>query len=186
MITRTLLSLLLAFQTPIMGTGHRSVLLHGIQGPFTPGTAVGWTNFNNAKACDGAYATAVVHEGAVGPSLSSTNFGFSIPSTAVIAGISVSVLHLDITGNAQIQDNTVRLIKGGVGSGNNKASAALWSGTVPETFNYGSATDLWGLAWSPSDINASNFGVQVNVKNTDLVDGDSTVGIDCVRITVAY
>lgn len=60
--------------------------------------------------------------------------------------------------NAGAVEFSIKLIKGGVISGNDKSTGA----TIPTTqtsVNYGGASDLWGLTFLFSDINASNFGV---------------------------
>ncbi len=60
--------------------------------------------------------------------------------------------------NAGVVELSIKLIKGGVISGTDKSTGA----TIPTTLttvNYGSASDLWGLTFTPTDINSSNFGV---------------------------
>jgi len=60
--------------------------------------------------------------------------------------------------NSGAVEYSVKLIKGGVISGTDKSTGA----TIPITqtsVNYGSASDLWGLTFTDTDINASNFGV---------------------------
>lgn len=54
-------------------------------------------------------------------------------------------------------DYDVRLIKNGVPVGNNKSTLAAWGSTV----NYGGANDLWGITWTPAEINTSNFGARI-------------------------
>ncbi len=79
-----------------------------------------------------------------------------------------------------VADNVVKLVKGGSVVGNNNASASQWpSGDAPAT--YGGAADLWGTTLSPSDVNASNFGV---VLSATVNAGQARV--DAVRVRIHY
>lgn len=82
--------------------------------------------------------------------------------------------------NDEVYDNEVKLVKGGVISGTNKADASDWSDTDLEV-TYGSDSDLWGLTWSSADINSSNFGVAVSATSAN-----GTASIDHVSVTVYY
>lgn len=96
--------------------------------------------------------------------------GFNIPTGAVIQGIQVTVYRGANRVNA-VNDVTVKLLKAGTAVGNNKATSGFWpqiewnnyliplAGGVPVT--YGSPTDLWGTSWAPSDINNSQFGIEI-------------------------
>lgn len=59
-----------------------------------------------------------------------------------------------------IDFNSVRLIKGGVISGDDKAAGSLTSSDA--SYSFGGAADLWGLSLSEADVEASNFGVAVS------------------------
>ncbi len=50
-----------------------------------------------------------------------------------------------------------KLIKGGIKSGDTKTIS--WPVFPLGYETYGASNDLWGVAWMPSDINSSNFGV---------------------------
>jgi len=63
---------------------------------------------------------------------------------------------------------TVKLVKGGVVSGDNKAAGTLTSSFTDYTF--GGPTDLWGLSLDPADANASNFGVAVSLEGSGWVE----------------
>lgn len=57
-----------------------------------------------------------------------------------------------------ITDTTVRLVKAGTVVGSNLAAAGQWPQTATMQ-SYGSGSELWGTTWSPSEVNASTFGV---------------------------
>ncbi len=61
---------------------------------------------------------------------------------------------------ATIEWNSIRLIRGGTISGNDKGTGA--AATLPSYTAFGGATDLWGLSLTAADINDSSFGVAVS------------------------
>lgn len=158
------------------------------QGPKSGGTftsdstlgVVAITNPSNASVSDNSYATSVLLITQISNYLKVTNFGFLIPLDATITGITVAIERSTTVLNAT-HDNSVRLVKTDVISGNDKASASLWP-TSDASVNYGSATDLWGLTWTPVDINAATFGVVISA----LADIGGTAQIDFISISVDY
>lgn len=50
----------------------------------------------------------------------------------------------------------------------------------PKITTYGGATDRWGATWTATEINASSFGVSVNVN------GQGTGFADSLGVTVYY
>lgn len=138
------------------------------------------TNPGNAQISDNSYATAILLITQISNYLKVTNFGFNIPLDATITGITVSVERSSNTLNGT-HDNSVRLVKAGVISGNDKASANLWP-TSDGTATYGSSSDLWGLSFTPVDVNLSTFGFVIDA----VADLASTMQIDFVSMTVDY
>lgn len=169
-------------------------------GPNSPGTitdnpatgTLSWDTPGNASAHDGLTTNATHSEnGATYYShyLDAENFGFSIPADATINGIVVEFSRW--RSSANVSDNTIKLVKGGVVSGDNKSTGANWPNIVidPGTYeSFGSSSDLWGLSLTPNDVNASNFGVVLSTKNVKGGVGSSspTARVDHIRITVYY
>jgi hypothetical protein len=169
-----------------------------IASPGTPGntpqtspgtvTSIGggsiWQNPNNAKVQDGIYTISLLIPLGISQSLVSTGYGFAIPLNAHINGIVVRA----VVRGAQvpaIYDLNVNLTKNGSAiSSANRAHGAVWSFT-PNTQTYGSPTDLWGGTWSPSDINNPNFGVMIQLRNSDTF-SSRFAQIDYVSIQVYY
>lgn len=60
--------------------------------------------------------------------------------------------------------NSVKLVKGGTISGNEKATGAVT--TTDAYYTFGGAADLWGVTLTDTDVNASTFGVVVSLKAT--------------------
>ena len=120
--------------------------------------------------------------------LNVTNFGFSIPAGATIDGISVEMNRFANSNNGGngVRDTVVQLYKGASLVGDNKAlTTTTWPTSSTSVVTYGGATDLWGTTWTPEEINASNFGVTLDVTNTSTI-SNRTANVDYVRITVAY
>lgn len=178
---------------PIVAGGTRMLNV----GPNSPGTvaddaAVGylaWGNPDNAKIEDGSFASAgVVTVFPLQPYyshyLKSTNFGFAVPTSATIAGVLVRVKGKYFN-SFDDQIYSLKLVKGGVVAGNEKAGPT--SLTTTNTFyGFGSSSDMHGLALSPSDVNASNFGVVLECYGHTSFSGFLDWEIDFVEITVYY
>ena len=118
-----------------------------------------WVNPNLAVSDNGAYATSTVNDNQVTDALQCTQYGFTIPAGATILGIIVRIERRTSAGaaGAPRQDAAMRVLKAGV------AQAADRSTTTPYTTadvleDHGTATDLWGTAWTAADVNDTNFG----------------------------
>lgn len=129
-------------------------------------TGYAWTSKDSARKPDAGLATCPIN-GAVetdGDILALSDFGLSIPSDATITGIKALVKRYSETGT-YVKDKMLRLMVGGVAAGDDKASASVWSSGLVFG-NYGGAADMWGLSLTPSQVNASDFGIMFQIQNT--------------------
>lgn len=142
-----------------------------------------WLTPANALASDNAYAR--VNAQGTTHYLKVTGFGFAIPAGAEILGIQVNV-ERNGSANVSKRDSSLRLVKGGVISGDDKAdtSVALSWPSADAVASYGSASDLWGQAWTPADINDASFGVVLAALLQYTVTGN--VQVDQITVTVTY
>lgn len=157
------------------------------EGPLYPGTvtneangtgSVSWVNPNNAKISDGTYTTA--NTGFLASLyLFCTNFGFSVPSDATVAGITVEFNGIK---SGTVTDGEVKIVKGGAAGSINKGTNSTWP-TGAGFLSYGGVSDLWGETWTPAQINSSDFGAAITAFG---VTGGSVASIDSVRVTVYY
>ncbi len=165
------------------------------QGPKNPGTVVDssevgiviWQNPSNAKTSNDVDAVGGAPLEASSHYLKATNFGFSIPSGMTIDGIKVEIEQLGrkIATAGLPNENSIKIVKGGTIQGNEKSTGAVLPST--DTYiTYGGATDLWGLSWSASNINAANFGVGFSVALHGFFTVSSIAEVDHIRITVYY
>jgi len=151
-----------------------------------------WTNPTYAQGtADTSYTRASLAKHADGAAAESqwlrcTNFGFAIPTNAVIDGIVVTYrvvsqgttiyqkgvyVWLKKADNTHIGEN-----RNGDGEDN------LASG--PTDYAHGSSSGLWFTQLTPADINDSGFGVDISVENR--YTAARYIDIDCVSIQVYY
>ena len=142
----------------------------------TVGT-LAWTGTGNTATLNGSYATAQQLVSTLGTVtteyLAVSNFGFSIPTTNTICGISATIYRANtslVSLGGSIADNSVMLTTAGALTGSDRASGTNWPNTTITAANYGSASDLWGTTVLPTDINNAGFGIGVsaNIKTTSL------------------
>jgi Tfp pilus assembly protein PilX len=150
-------------------------------GVKSPSNASGWTSSTNVYTSNSVYATNSISSNSTGATLTVKGYGFSIPTSAVIDGISVSVIRKASVSNT-ISDSTVQLLKAGNPVGSNKASSSKW-GTSNSTVNYGDTDDLWSTTWTAADVNNANFGVKFVAKAGSTA---ATASVDYISVTVTY
>lgn len=154
--------------------------------------SVNWNNPGNAQYSDNTRSSASVSLGIFSSAsthyLLASGFGFSIPAFSYICGIKVEIeksYQVLLGLFSSITDNSVKIVKGGVVSGAERALGAWPSSDAYSS--YGGSTDLWGLTWTPADINNANFGVAISAKiSTGVASLSINALIDHIRITVYY
>lgn len=152
-----------------------------------------WSNPTNAASQNDSYATVSGPNSGGSPFISHwlkfTGFGFSIPSGTTINGIKVEIDRNYVEDFGTPADNALRLVRAGVIESVNHSSPG-WQQTSSSLPNndtnlydvIGSSADLWGAAWSYSDINDSGFGFALSVS----MGKNDVVYVDHVRITIDY
>ncbi len=87
------------------------------------------------------------------------------PDNAKVSDDTKTTSTNDAPGGQAIQ-NSIRIVKGGTISGDEKSTDAGMA--FPEQYiSYGGITNLWGLTWKAADINASNFGFVYSAEARD-------------------
>ena len=143
---------------------------------------VAWTSPGSALSSNNTYASATLN-GQTTQYLKTTGFGFSVPAGATITGVEARIeASADINDYAYI--SSVKIVKSGtvVGTdlGVTSGGSLFTSDTVSSA---GGDTQLGGQTLTPSDVNASTFGVAVTILS-DL--GLSTVYVDHIELRVNY
>jgi hypothetical protein len=165
-----------ASETPIDGEPEK--LPTKVEDAAGVGT-VAWTNPENAKVLDGVYAKASIPS-AVSHYLKATTFGFTLPGTAVVVSIDAAITRGSKEKDT-VKDSHVRIIKGGaIKETVDRAEPGAWFGNMA-TVIYGG--DLWGQAWTATDINSAGFGIAFAAEGAPV---SAEAWVDSVTITVAY
>ena len=111
------------------------------------------------------------------------DFGFAIPSGALIRGVSASVMRSS-TAATDISDSLIMLYTGSP-VGISHASTLFWTPN-PMLVSYGDSTDTWGYTLTSDTINSSQFGLALEVMNKNLSASFITASVDHVTMTVYY
>ena len=132
----------------------------------TAATGTSWTTPTNVFTSNNVYATYSVPTAANSNYLDVTGFGFTIPATAIIRGISVSIERKASATNS-LKDDDVYIKKASCTDpcGTDHANTSTYYGTSDSTDSYGSSSDLWGKTWTAADVNSSSFGVHYRIHN---------------------
>ncbi|CAK0770119.1 MSHA biogenesis protein MshQ [Gammaproteobacteria bacterium] len=146
------------------------------------GTAL-WSNPSRALVSDNSYATAQVNNTTTNY-LKCTSYGFSIPTGAIINGITVKVERsVDRTDRGNTRDAVMRLVKAGVIGATDRSTTTVYTASdIVES--HGGVTDLWGTTWTPADINNTNFGAVFSAAKGS--GGNVNVKVDYIQIVVDY
>lgn len=150
------------------------------------GSPTSWSNATGARAPDTSYASATMTVGRTTNFLVALSYGFQIPQTAKIDGITVQVERLATSGLATT-DFAVHLVKNTQiqSSADNKALTNLIWPQAEGTATYGGPADTWGTTWTPAEINAGGFGVALAATYTGQT-GSESARVDAITVTVTY
>lgn len=159
------------------------------QGPLFPtvganvpnAAGTDWVNPGNILADDNVNSTITVAASGYSDYLTGSSYGFTIPSGATIDGIVVEVNDLVQTSGVGTPAGTVYVTKDTGATYESYKNATFPVGW----YTYGGSTDLWGSAWTATEINATGFGSIVAVSEIDAT-GFINVKCDAMRITVYY
>lgn len=151
------------------------------------GAGVDWTNPTYALAVDGQRSSFnFTADDQVSDYLVVSGFGFTVPSNATILGIEVELVNCRNQGSAAATVSDVQLRDA---TGDNTGLDA--SGTefaTNDTVTLGGSSELWTptRVWTYSAINAATFAVAVKMVAASSETTLQTVGVDAVRVRIAY
>ncbi len=153
--------------TPAIADGGTNT--YTINSGYTEGTDIYYANVAVAPTSGVSFQTAYKAIASNGTEQPTCTFAGSVNRYLMVAFTLQRARELD---------NEVRLLKNGAIGGSNLASSAAWP-TSDAVITYGGPTNLWGRAWSRSDINSAGFGAAL----TTFVQ-NGTARVDHYRITV--
>lgn len=109
------------------------------------------------------------------------NFGFNIPVGSTIQGIQIDVIGYCNNSDAYI---TASMSSNGGSSFSATKTTTSFKGTSYMSNILGGNADLWGTAWSRTDISDLNFRLKLN--STGNMSGGHQFRIDYVKVTIYY
>jgi hypothetical protein len=191
----TLFLFFLSVLTSHRSAGQCSVTSSLTGSSFSNNNSIGgsnsWSSASNVGLSDNNYADNGVLLGVLGTATTNyvvvKNFGLSLPSSASICGIEVTIERI-ATGISiihTVKDNSIRLVKNNIITGDDWASGSNWPGS-DESAVYGSVSETWGSSWTPADMNAANFGVAISAKFSGVLGLLMTAKIDRVTLKVFF
>jgi len=176
--------------SPVLGWGKNAISAGGPSAAAEDASigTVAWSSPTRALQLDTVRATAVAVPASTGISryLVLTGFNLSgIDSGDTILGVRVEVMASGAA-SSSIRFNAVRLVKGGVISGDDRAADNAGSLTTSDAmFGFGAHNSLWGLTLTRDDVVASNFGVAISMKNIHATVA-TDARIDFVKLSVTF
>jgi hypothetical protein len=143
--------------------------------------AATWNNAANVTSSDNSYADSTPGVGSE-TEMGGNTCGFAVPSYAKITGIAASY-EVKASAEAGAVFYYAKLVSGTTPV----ASKEVYSfpATSDTVYTYGSSSDLWGLTWTPADINSDDFGLAIRLWCGGAY-GQSTIYVDHMYLTVYY
>jgi len=191
--------------TQVLSMKRNSPILFGLigvayaqtAGPTVAGTGgnnatigtVAWTSTTGVSDTQSNCATAGANfvtstSGTISEYLTATNYSFSIPVGATLNGITIKANGAGTAASTVFIEDSIKILKGGTISGTDQSTGAQWVlGCSVHT--WGGTSNLWGVSWTPSDINASTFGVAIASKK-NVGSTSQTNSINDVTATITY
>ena len=151
-----------------------------------------WTSIDNIKVDDENIAYIEPESSyLVTNYIKCTNFGFTIPSTAQILGIKVTIRagSENVGVSNYVYTSSLKLVKGGTIQTTNLGDSVHWADIADsaslQVIEYGSATEMWGdTSLTYTDINDSTFGVALSA--TGVTSTTIPSGVYYLKVTVYY
>lgn len=150
-----------------------------------------WQDVQQIKFSDDQKAKLVLPDFKRSRIVMGNNLKLQLPAGSTITGITLAI-EGQSTKYQHIDELEIFLLGAdGEPKGNNKANAAklqkAWSTRTDgsdQMWMYGSQADTWGTSWTAEDVNSTNFGFQIQLRNIDQDTID--VFIDRVDVIVHY
>jgi hypothetical protein len=163
----------------ILGGGTGATLSPTVWSPTVTSPA-GWAGVSNAQgASNGTFATISQTGFYSTPSLITSNYGFVIPTNAIINLIHIQIVS-SVSGNATDCFGHVTLRYGGGTIG------------VEQQFTEGSgafingSASTWGTPLTPAMINDPSFGLSLSYASQDFENAQANISVDAISIQVFY
>ena len=154
------------------------------------GAGIAWINLSNLFVIDDTFASVDLFDQETSQSAKCSMSGnvFTIPTGSTIDRIKVVLKGANCNaGNINVV--TVRMMVAGNAAGNNKAANEALAIITPTDITWdflNSGIGEWNLDATVAQVNATDFGVFIQLKNTQNFAETDTGFIDAVEITITY
>lgn len=146
-----------------------------------------WANPGNVTADDGSVANANAASADEQTNyLVGSNFGFSIPAGATIDGIEARYQMHDAAGFPSATISEVRLGKDNTTPSDDLEAGSTALTSTPTNYTYGSSSSLWGLSWTPGEVNASTFQARISCNAGNFFGSPGDAQCDAIWVNVHY
>src|SRR6267378_6804142 len=162
-----------------LATSYYSTLSAGPNYPAVANSG-GWMGINGAQGSSPNTCATTTGKGGDSRTLDLTNFGFNIPSTAIVTGVQVAAK----VARTNAYSFTAQLLSGGqVGDAKSftRSSSMATTCATSNPVVLSSSSDLWNRQWTAAQINSNSFGVEIN---SGQMGGNRY--LDLVSVTVYY
>lgn len=143
---------------------------------------IAWTNPSRVTADDASNATASLGKSEDAERIRAT-FADLIPAGSQVNGIQIRIQCLAPAGA------TITLVSAIVGKANATLGSDLGGFDVltatPTDYTFGGATELWGLSWTATEVNADTFQALFQIVNTSGI-GTGSAAIDAIWVKIFY
>jgi hypothetical protein len=119
-----------------------------------------------------------------------TGFGFAVPATSIVAGIRFLVDEIAQFASTMADGASPQLYRSSgaavVAVGTAKPRASTFWNNSSSRPTFGNDSDLWGTAWTPAQINDTNFGVGYAAQNVASGSATSFASVQFFSLTVFW
>ena len=144
-----------------------------------------WSSLTNVRTENDTGTADSISKNSSSGLLYTYNYGFEIPGSATIKGIEFKIREKS-GGSGSAVDSTIYVMSNSsTRESSNEAETGSWPSSWT-TYSYGGSTDLMG--WTditPSDVNASSFGIEIRVNNPSSFSSE-TAYVDMIQVNIHY
>ena len=181
------MSLIISTASELIGSAapsliHKTPWLNLAAFSSIAGPDVDWLSPDSAEFSDNMYTVSLMGATPVFTDyVKAVNLGLDIPAPSTILGIEARIDRSNASDS--VKDTVVSLVVGDVITGDNKANTIDNWPAVDAYEEYGSASDLWGLLLTPSDVNSATFGFVLKAEGSSAITNSALVDHMQMRIT---
>jgi hypothetical protein len=147
----------------------------------TSASLANWFNIGAVDASGGDFANSNLVPGVLTTEFGGGDaFDLSLPLSVTITGIQVEFRRRSAAANL-VTDAAVVIRKNASTVSQPKTGNGYWPMTYAYA-SYGGPGDLWGMTWTPSELNSPSFAALIQATAS----APTTVYLDHVRVTIYY